>query len=67
MADSKESSKPQRVSRVAELKDAQVSVTGNNRLQVEFRIDDLLKKLLPGVLRSDANCGGCNGCTGCSM
>jgi len=51
--------------RVSELRDARVVVTPDNRLQVEFRIDELVKKLVPGGgIGPVANCGGCHGCMG---
>ncbi len=37
-----------------------------NRILLEFRIDDIARKLNPGVLAA-GHCGGCIGCTGCSM
>ena len=60
-------SKAQKVVRIAELQGTRVNVTSDNRLQVEFVIDDLLKKIMPGGLGPVANCGGCHGCSGCSM
>jgi hypothetical protein len=57
---------PDRTVSVSELDAAKVRVTADHRLQVEFKIDDLIKKLRPtGGLA--AHCGGCNGCMGCSM
>jgi hypothetical protein len=55
-----------RFAKASEIGNASVKLSGENRLPVEFRIDDLVKRLLPngGALTS---CGGCNGCTGCSM
>lgn len=56
----------QRLTRVAPLKNVDVLVTSENRIQVEFYIEDLVRKLIPpGDLV--ANCGGCHGCMGCSM
>lgn len=57
---------PHKIVRVSELKDTTVNITSDHKLQVEFRIDDLITKLMPGVV-ADENCGGCNGCSGCSM
>jgi len=51
---------------ITHLENAAVRVTGDHRLQVEFRIDDLVKKLLPNGT-AVGHCGGCNGCMGCSM
>jgi len=59
--------KVSRAVEISELKDAQVQVTSDNRLQVEFRIDDLIRKLMPAGTTLAGNCGGCNGCMGCSM
>ena len=57
---------PERTVSTSELEGAKVRVTGDKRLQVEFKIDDLIRKLLPsGELAG--HCGGCNGCMGCSM
>jgi len=50
---------------LSELQDARVHVTGEDRLRVEFRIDELVKKLIPGGALA-SSCGGCRGCTGCS-
>ena len=44
---------------------ARVHLTEDDRLRIEFNIQDLVKRLLPGV--AVAHCGGCNGCMGCSM
>lgn len=44
---------------------ARVQLTEDDRLRVEFSIQDLVKLLLPGS--AVAHCGGCNGCMGCSM
>jgi hypothetical protein len=52
-------------SNVSELDEARVLLTGDERLRVEFSIQDLIKRLQPGS--SVAHCGGCNGCMGCSM
>jgi len=57
---------PERSLSITELEKATVRVTGDNRLQVEFRIQDLVKKLLPSGV-AVGHCGGCNGCMGCSM
>lgn len=52
--------------RTSKVEDASVHLTNNDRLIVEFRIEDLVKRLIPnGGLAS--SCGGCNGCSGCSM
>jgi len=41
-----------------------VPAQGSN-VQVQFRIDDLLKRHVENqVLRSVASCSGCNGCSG---
>jgi hypothetical protein len=54
------------VSRMTKLEDVAVHLDENNRLSVEFRIQDLVRSLVPkGDLASF--CGGCNGCMGCSM
>ena len=55
-----------RVEQGAKLDSANVHLTPDNRLQVEFRISDLIKRLLPDAA-GGGSCGGCNGCTGCSM
>lgn len=50
----------------SKVEDAAVHLTNNDRLLVEFRIEDLVKRLVPnGSVAS--SCGGCNGCSGCSM
>jgi hypothetical protein len=51
---------------LSELEAATVHVSGNDKITVEFRIDDLIKRLLPDPGLA-AHCGGCNGCMGCSM
>ena len=48
------------------LESAKVKVTKDNTLQVEFNVEDLVKRLMPGGLVA-SSCGGCNGCSGCSM
>lgn len=35
-----------------------------NRIQIEFQIDDVINRLFPGAEAS--HCGGCQGCSGCS-
>jgi hypothetical protein len=59
--------KQARVVRVVDLENAEVKVTADSRLQVEFQIDDLISKLHSGGRVSDASCSGCYGCSGCSM
>ena len=55
---------PQRVTTMSELEGARVKISPDNKLQVEFRINDLVKKLAPsGSIMS--SCGGCHGCMGC--
>ncbi len=39
------------------------AVKGQN-IQLEFQIDDLIRRLLP--VQAAGHCGGCNGCGGCS-
>jgi hypothetical protein len=59
-------SESSRIAHVSELQDTKVNITSDGHLQIEFRIDDLIKKLVPNI-NPVANCGGCNGCMGCSM
>jgi len=66
MADLPGTPKPTSITHVSDLKDARVQVAGNDKLRVEFKIDDLVKKLLPGG-EAASSCGGCRGCMGCSM
>jgi hypothetical protein len=66
MADPTDPRVPQRSVSVSELELAKVRVTGDKRLLVEFKIDDLIRKLVPGGI-AQGHCGGCNGCMGCSM
>lgn len=41
-----------------------VSVVGEDRVQVEFRIDDLVNQLMRQSFgRPEASCNGCNGCS----
>ena len=56
----------ERTVNVSELERAKVRLTGDKRLLVEFKIDDLVRKLIPGGV-AQGHCGGCNGCMGCSM
>jgi hypothetical protein len=65
MADSRETSK--RVAQVSDLAGSRVELTTDNRLQVEFRIDELVRHLVPGGGGISSCCGGCHGCSGCSM
>lgn len=66
MADSREDiRKTLSEMKARKLAETDVSVTPDERLRVEFRIDDLVRKLAPGGALS--SCGGCNGCSGCSM
>ena len=61
MANIEDPSKPH----LSELQEARLRLTQDDRLQVEFRIDDLVRRLIPpGELAG--HCGGCNGCMGCS-
>ena len=50
-----------------ELKSPKVNVvpTADGRVRIEFEIDDLVRRLLPGGIHALGHCGGCNGCTGC--
>jgi len=69
MANSDETSKAKavtRISRSTEIDNAVVKLTPDDRLRVEFRIEDLVKKLIPGGSAA-SHCGGCNGCSGCNM
>jgi hypothetical protein len=56
--------KPVRVTAFSKMENATVAVSPDNKLQVEFRINDLIKKLVPGGALS-SSCGGCGGCMGC--
>jgi len=52
--------------KLTRLDDVAVAVNDDQRLTVEFRIADLVRRLVPeGDLAG--SCGGCNGCSGCSM
>jgi hypothetical protein len=53
------------VERVVEAKDSHI-VLDQNRLTVQFRVEDLVRMLQPEV-DLPAHCGGCDGCMGCSM
>jgi hypothetical protein len=64
MAETVDPQKPQRVTQSSTLEGAKVSVSPDNRLHVEFRINELIKKLMPGGALS-SSCGGCGGCMGC--
>ena len=55
-----------RIGSSSPLEGTSVKLSGVDRVQVEFRIDDLIKRLTPGGLAA-TSCGGCNGCSGCSM
>jgi hypothetical protein len=65
MADARELAK--NVVQMSELQDARVEVTSDQKLLVEFRIDDLVKTLVPGGGLVASCCAGCHGCSGCSM
>jgi hypothetical protein len=64
MADQASTQKPQRMASLSQIEGAKVRVSPDNKLQVEFRINDLIKKLIPGGALS-SSCGGCGGCMGC--
>lgn len=53
------------LSNLSQLDGARVALTADDRLRVEFSIQDLIKRLQPGS--AAGHCGGCNGCMGCSM
>ncbi|KYF55845.1 hypothetical protein BE08_04985 [Sorangium cellulosum] len=55
-----------KIAHAAELSGTTVRVTKDHALQVEFQVEDLIKKLIPGGIAA-SSCGGCNGCSGCSM
>lgn len=40
--------------------------TEAGKVQVEFRIEDLIDRLLPSKGGRVAHCGGCDGCNGCN-
>jgi hypothetical protein len=50
----------------SDIPEASVHVDDKQRLQVEFRIDDLVRRLIPGAGVA-SHCSGCHGCSGCSM
>jgi hypothetical protein len=56
--------KATRIDQLSPLDGAKVSVTSDHRLHVEFKINELIKKLVPGGALS-SSCGGCGGCSGC--
>ena len=43
-----------------------VASVAGTKVQLEFQVDELVRRLLPGSTVSAAHCGGCNGCGGCS-
>lgn len=50
----------------SKIEKATVVLKGDDTLQVEFEIEDLVRRLMPpGDIA--AHCGGCDGCAGCSM
>ncbi len=54
------------VSRYKELDDVRLRVNEDHVFQIEFSVNELVKKLVPdGSLAS--YCSGCHGCSGCSM
>ncbi len=61
-----ESKTGQRFSVRSEIPEGRIEVRDNERLQIEFRIDDLVRKLVPGGSVA-TSCSGCHGCSGCSM
>jgi hypothetical protein len=66
MAKKPGSVRPQAV-QTMRVNDSRVEITEQNRLQVEFRIDELVRHLVPGGGGISSCCGGCHGCSGCSM
>ncbi len=50
----------------SQVPEVRIEIADGERLQVEFRIDDLVRKLIPGGLVA-SSCDGCHGCSGCSM
>jgi len=61
-----EPSKPVGADKISEIADARVHMVGDEKVAVEFRVQDLVRNLAgPDELLS--SCGGCNGCMGCSM
>jgi len=42
-----------------------VATASDGSVQVQFRVDDLVRRLVTGAAAS--HCGGCYGCSGCSM
>jgi hypothetical protein len=66
MTESTEASGVAGSSRLSKISDATVSLNEDQRLVVEFRIQDLVRRLTTeGV--AETSCGGCDGCMGCSM
>lgn len=52
--------------RYKELEDVRLRVNEDQVFQIEFSVNELVKKLVPdGSLTS--YCSGCHGCSGCSM
>ena len=39
----------------------------DEKIKIQFTMEDLVKRLGPGIGNPVASCGGCNGCSGCSM
>jgi hypothetical protein len=55
-----------KIQSLSELEDARVHITRDNKLRVEFRVNELIRKLVPGGSLA-SQCGGCQGCMGCGM
>jgi hypothetical protein len=53
-----------RIVKSSKLEQAKVQVTEDSRVRVEFKIQDLIKTLIPGGDVA-SHCNGCTGCTGC--
>ena len=51
---------------VATFDNVKATTTSDKKLQVEFSVSELAKKLGPALGSDLASCGGCNGCMGCS-
>ena len=56
---------PVSTQKVSQLDSAQVHVTSDDQLRVQFNINELMSKIAPAS--AETHCSGCLGCMGCKV
>ena len=65
MANNPQVPAPFNAQKISPMDTAQVHVTSDNQLRVQFNINELLRKIAPDA--AESHCSGCLGCMGCKI